>query len=178
MPTYKIHDNGGTPFTVAVDKTAKTAVVTSWGYDFDTEKRIKGPVVLTTGYEEIWIGRHSRRYEPEDYYEREPGQLGNTILLRVKGNTYIWIGWKILQFTLPANEIVVAYDSPIGNNDVPYPAVFTNRRVLLMIEEVSVPNDALNLKGDPYAQYYGHGSPSLKKRAARLRAKVLVPRQI
>ena len=176
MPTYKIHDNGGTPFTVAVNKEDKTVVVTRWTYDIDTDKPVKGPVVLTTGYEEIWLGRHTLRYDPDHYYHG-PGQLGNSILLRMKANTYIWIGWKILQFTLPSNETVVHFDSPIGNNDVPYPTLFTDRRALLMIEGISLPIDVLNPKQDPYAQYYGHIGPSLKKHATRFRAKVLVPRQ-
>lgn len=173
MPTYKIHDNGGVPFTVAIKDGA--AVVTKWDYEYDTGKPIKGPVVFETKYRKAWIGKHTRRYEP-DYYDMEPGQLGNSILLQEGDKTYVWVGWEILRFDLGRDEEVVEFDSPVGNNDVPYPALFTNKRVLLMIEGVALPIDEVDPKQDPYAQYYGHVVPNLEKVGKTFRTKVLVKR--
>jgi hypothetical protein len=85
---------------------------------------------------------------------------------------------KILQFELGAGEEVTDFDSPIGNNDVPYPTVYTNKRVLLMIEEKALPLKAVDPKLDPYDQYYGHiGAGGLKNLAKKFRMKVLVKRQ-
>jgi hypothetical protein len=173
MPTYRIHDNGGTPFTVSLNGSKVT--VTSWSYDWDADKPVKGPVVLETEYQHAWIGKNKRKYE--GYYE-ESGQLGNSILLAVGPRKFIWIGLMILQFELGAGEEVKDFDSPIGNNDVPYPAVYTNKRVLLMIEGVALPIEAVDSKLDPYAQYYGHiGVGGFKKIAKKFKSKTLVKRQ-
>lgn len=174
MPTYKIHDNGGTPFTVSLN--GSKATVTSWGYDWDAEKSVKGLVVLETEYHHAWIGKNKRKYD--GYDGPTSGQLGNSILLAVGSSKFIWIGLKILQFELGAGEEVTDFDSPIGNNDVPYPTVYTNKRVLLMIEEKALPLKAVDPKLDPYDQYYGHiGAGGLKNLAKKFRMKVLVKRQ-
>jgi len=70
MPTYKIHDNGGTPFTVSLN--GSKATVTRWNYDWNADKPIKGPVVLDTEYMKAWIGRNKRKYD--GYYD-ENGQV-------------------------------------------------------------------------------------------------------
>lgn len=173
MPTYKIHDNGGTPFTVSLN--GSNAVVTRWNYDWNADKPVKGPVVLETEYMKAWVGRNKRKY---DGYLDESGQLGNSILLATGPRRFIWIGWKILQFELGAGEEITDFDSPVGNNDVPYPAVYTNKRVLLMIEEKALPIEAVDPKLDPYGQLYGFiGAGGLKNLAKKLRVKTLVKRQ-
>lgn len=172
MPTYKIHDNGGTPFTVSLN--GSKATVTRWDFDWNADKSVRGPVVLETEYHHAWIGKNKRKY---DGYWDESGQLGNSILLAVGSHKFVWIGWKILQFELGAGEEVTDFDSPIGNNDVPYPVVYTNKRVLLMIEEKALPIEAVDPKLDPYGQFYGFiGTGGLKKLAKKFRAKVLVKR--
>lgn len=166
MPTYKIHDNGGTPFIVTVAGKHATVKATE-----------TGKVVYESDFEKAWIGKHTRKYVSDSYYTG-PGQLGNSILLQIDELTHIWIGWKILQFKLNKGEEVTAFDSPIGNNDVPYPVVFTNQRVLFMVEEKSLPLELLDPKQDQYAQLYGFVGPAgLKKEAKKFRVKVLVKRQ-
>ena len=167
MPTYKIHDNGGTPFIVTVS--GKHATVTA------TEN---GNEVYKTAFVRSWIGKHTRKYVEDSYYTG-PGQLGNSILLQIDESTHVWIGWKILEFKLNKGEEVTGFDSPIGNNDVPYPAVFTNQRVLFMLDEKALPLELLDPKQDQYAQLYGFIGPAgLKKVAKKFRTKLLVKRQV
>lgn len=107
-------------------------------------------------------------------------RFGNSILLATRPRKFIWIGWKVLQFELAAGEEITDFDSPIGNNDdVPYPAVYTNKRVLLMIEEKALPLEVVDPKLDPYAQLYGFvGEGGLKKLAKKFKFKTLVKRNI
>lgn len=44
---------------------------------------------------------------------------GNSILAKLKGNKYVFIGGVVFSFE-PLHTIV-SFNSPIGNNDVPYP---------------------------------------------------------
>jgi hypothetical protein len=58
---------------------------------------------------------------------------GNTILVKpTSENEYIYIGDGIKEFK--TNEPVVHYQSPIGNNDVPYPFAITESYIYLMLE--------------------------------------------
>lgn len=90
----------------------------------------------------IWIGE-----DPAKKYNK-----GNSLLLQIKQNEYIWIGWKIVKFKLNQNEKIEDYVSPIGNSDVPYPYIVTNKNVYLMLEDVYV--DKKLLGTDYYSSYY------------------------
>ena len=45
---------------------------------------------------------------------------GNSILLSLGKNKYVFIGQKIIEFTTKKDKII-DFVSPVGNNDVPYP---------------------------------------------------------
>ena len=80
---------------------------------------------------------------------------GNSILLQITKNKYVFIGDKIFSFT--SKSEIKKFISPVGNNDVPYPyAVDVDDRYYLMIEDVII-NKITNIKkydNDPYDFYY------------------------
>lgn len=143
MPSYYIHDNGGRPFKVTID--GIRAIVRSTRTDI---------IVLETEYTQIWIGHNNHKHTYHNMYYEYPKQRGNSILLRAPSGTYFWIGWKILRLELNQHERVIEFDSPVGNNDVPYPVIFTNQRVILLIEEITLPINDMDPREDPYVQFY------------------------
>ena len=57
---------------------------------------------------------------------------------------------KITSFTLISNEKINKYICVLGNNDVPYPYVITNKNVYFILEDSVVPLHALNLNSQNY----------------------------
>lgn len=108
---YEVHDNGGRPFTVILSENA-----------FDVQKQSDGTSVASGAYEHAHIG----------------GLDGNSVLLHLEDNMYLWIGWKVIQFQLHENSGgVLRYESPIGNNDVPYPyAITADGATYLFLEQI------------------------------------------
>lgn len=171
---YQIHDNYDTPFevnvrgkTVEVCKGAKNA---DGGYDNYDEQVMKLPVKavypgtnLQTPAEMRWYG--------------EDAAVGNTVLLHVTDDTYIYIGGEIYQFRLSKGETLQAYYSKIGPNDVPYPVLVTSHCVYFLIEHVSVPRalfegyDMNEMEwADAYQYYYGYkGKRGMKKAAIKVK---------
>lgn len=123
MKTYYTHDNGGRPFKVVVNSSEKKVNIykrTKDDYDVIFEKDI----LMSFKYKQIFIGKSSNHTKEFD---------GNSILLYLGKDTYIFIGERILQFTY--NIPIKSYASDVGNSDVPYPyAVDENGDVLFMLE--------------------------------------------
>ena len=169
---YQIHDNYDTPYevnvrgkTVEVCKGAKNA---DGGYDNYNEQVMKIPVKA------VYPGTNLQTPAEMRWYGKDAA-VGNTVLLHVTGDTYIFIGGEIYQFK---GEPVQAYYSKIGPNDVPYPVLVTSQNVYFLIEHVSVPRDLFDGYdmnemewADAYQYYYGYkGKRGMKKAATKLRA--------
>lgn len=81
---------------------------------------------------------------------------GNSILIKLNDNKYIYIGDNIFEFT-PLSPIK-KYISHVGNNCVPYPyAVDENDNYYLMLENVIVSNIPIKNIDNPYKYYYNKG---------------------
>jgi len=60
---------------------------------------------------------------------------GNTILLHIGELNYIWVGERISKFKARAE--IVEFESPVGNNDVPYPwAKDTNENIYIILDDM------------------------------------------
>ena len=68
--------------------------------------------------------------------------LGNTILLKITKNKYVFIGSTIYEFE-PEDEIKEYY-SMIGNSDVPYPVGIGEKNVYFFIENCCLSKDYFN----------------------------------
>jgi hypothetical protein len=94
----------------------------------------------------------------------------------------MYIGDAVKTFEPIKDDLILDYQSPIGNSDVPYPYAVGEKYTYLMIENVYIDNAALNKKEDPYKQYYGFGDEAKKKEiqkaTKKLPMKVLAKRAI
>ena len=79
---------------------------------------------------------------------------GNSILLHLENNKYIFIGDRFISFQ--SLSPIVDFKSPVGNNDVPYPyAIDQENNYYLLIEDVIILfNDNIINYEDPYSYYY------------------------
>jgi hypothetical protein len=145
---YYIHDNGGRPFEVTIyDNTNKVNIA---------KKKDDIYINFLTYYpKKIFIGKSPSIAMTQFSGGDGPRFDGNSILLHIKNNEYIWIGSEIYSFT-SLNKII-KYVSPVGNSDVPYPyAVDKDNNYYLMIENVIIINSIseINHYEEPYEYYY------------------------
>lgn len=146
--TFLIHDNGGRPFRVVINDNSvmiynnykKTYLMT-----FDVEFVFVGKSPLNEMTK--FSGGHGERFD------------GNSILLHITGNEYIFIGWVGI-FKFQSLSKIIEFTSPVGNNDVPYPyATDVDNNIYLLTDYVILKyNDVKSQKmleyGDPYDYYY------------------------
>ena len=151
---YETHNNGGRPFMVFVDQNKVYLYRDMW----DPKNYSRGSIgYLPLGLfeaETVFIGESPRNEMTEFSGGYGPEFSGNSILLHLKDNNYLYIGGE-KPFYFNSINTITEYVSPVGNNDVPYPyAIDKDGRYYLMIENVileSVPDE----KGDdPYRYYY------------------------
>lgn len=156
---YYIHHNYSRPFAVDIEgDTVHVFKLFENGRNNNSIYTDK-PILSSYNPERIFIGR-----SPETRATRFSGGYGerfdgNSILLHIRDNEYIFIGAKIFKFQSNDNDVIVEFISPVGNNDVPYPyAITENGKVYLLIENVVLQNFVITEDyDDPYDYYYDHG---------------------
>ena len=162
LKTYYTHNNGGRPFKVVVDN-KKIYVYKYKKYDEDTdttlyyEKSIKYEKKNFFKCKNIFIGKSLKNKTTISSGGYGAKFTGNSILLQITKNKYVFIGHKIFSFT--SQSEIKKFVSPVGNSDVPYPfAIDVDGRYYLMIENVII-DKITNIKkydNDPYEFYYNN----------------------
>lgn len=161
---YKIHDNGNTPFTVYDDSKKKKVTVYRMDFNEESNKYIPGKKVLETSYKEIYVGKDPLKLTDGWH----PSFVGNTILLRITKEKFIYIGDYIYSFELEKGDEAVLYNSTMGNSDVPYPFLVGKNNTYLLLTVNSkkgkelpgfISNEGLDLKKDPYVSLWFQEDP-------------------
>jgi hypothetical protein len=157
---YLTHDNGGRPFFVGVlnndvsiykinekylikDNMIKNDMRDVWLYTVLVKKY--------TNCEEIFVGKNLNISCFKNIYD-----YGNSVLLHISENKYIFIGTVIYQFDMEKNDCVINYFSKIGNNDVPYPIIEGKENVYFMLDLAYVKKKYTSNKTfeNMYTEYY------------------------
>lgn len=148
---YYIHDNGGKPFTVeAVKKEINIYTYINDEHDENDTYIYNHLVKKITKFIGYWSGYDSSVH----------GVHGNSILIQISKNSYIFVGSTIYSFK--TNDLIENYISYVGNNDVPYPVAYGEKYVYFMVESKYVSNDRLITPINPsnadniYSEFYGH----------------------
>ena len=113
MKEYFIHDNGGRPFKVHINKN-----INVYKY-LDMDDYSKKPVLFIKDFINFFIGKSPLNSITEFSGGFGKDFDGNTILVHTKEDEYIYIGESIFKFY--SFSPIIDYVSPVGNNDVPYP---------------------------------------------------------
>ena len=155
---YFIHDNYSRPFLIyllphkiGVYRIPPSHYIREKDYHRKTEKNrwmYIDPILQIDKPLKVWIGKSTNT---SGAYDTGKQFDGNNILIEIKKGHYIHIGPFISTFT--SQSPIVAFESNIGNNDVPYPfAVDQDGYVYILLEgkKLKIPEDVK----DPYEYYY------------------------
>lgn len=151
MTIYYTHDNGGRPFKVNIQK--RKNIVTVYQYNQQIYKY--NPLKIFIGKSELdemteYSGGYGPRFD------------GNSILLQIGEDYYIYIGESIKSFITISP--IIEYKSPVGNNDVPYPyAVDKIGQVYLITENVILKNNPIIQNPYLYYNEHYHITPNLSR---------------
>ena len=158
---YFTHDNGGRPFYVKI-RNGKLCV---YKVRYEDDHSIYDNCVYNiSSYEKVWIGENSGKYANKF----EGAEKGNSLLVRIHGNKYVYIGDHIFEFTAP--EPLHMFHGIIGNSDVVYAFAVSKKNYYLFAEHKILPISIVGNK-DPYEFYYNNPSG-----ATPLKGSVIVKR--
>ena len=152
MKTYYVLDNGGRPFKVDIeDNNVKIYKFVKRVSNSNDIVYSKSPTLIFNNINNIFIGKSPKNAMTTHSGGHGKKFDGNTILLNIKDNKYVFIGLNI--FSFQSEFEIIKYVSPVGNSGVPYPyAVDNNNNFYLMIEDVMIKNIPKN--NNPYNYYY------------------------
>ena len=127
---YFTHDNGGVPFQVIIDKN-NVSVYTLDHEEIEEDcdemnKLSYKKLVKNFTVEKVYIGKDSVNPNGND---------GNSILLALPDNKFIFIGTCIYEFELAPGDTIQKYFSQVGNSDVTYPVLLGKNNFYSMIEK-------------------------------------------
>jgi hypothetical protein len=139
--TYYTHHNGSRPYLVQVQGTNVSISTYPKDLPFDTDiKKVHYtvPVKKYKGVQNVFIGKSIPGDDMYASYPKNPKKAekegrGNSILLHLGKTTYVFIGHKVIEFT--TKEPIKKYYSMIGNNDVPYPVVLSDKNVYFVVSK-------------------------------------------
>ena len=150
---YAIHDNGGRPFIVYVSKTL-VSVYRIPENEFLWPEEEELPFEATLGF------YHEPVYQvenPKDIFigqdSTDPRFNGNSILVHIKDNKYLFIGQEVYTFSCP--ELITEFYSRVGNSDTPYPVWYTANMAYYALDKVGVPLSALAATKNNNSGKYG-----------------------
>ncbi len=129
---YYIHDNGGRPFEVIVNKNIvsiyKRVKYNSRKHgDWKNYDKLPYDLFITKlKAKKVIIGKDKKLGSFGD---------GNSILLEMGKNKYVCITDNIFEFSLEDDDGFVKYFSEIGNSDVPYPVLLGKNYFYSMIDK-------------------------------------------
>lgn len=154
MATYQIHNNGSIPYIVEVSPTKVIIKKRNPNFNVLPDQMVYVNFREYNNYRKILIGKDFRladfiQNEQLDYERQD----GNSILINHHGKKYTHIGSEIYDFD--AQDDIVDYFSPVGNNDVPYPYAIGEKYIYLMLEKKYILKELINITSkSPYATYY------------------------
>jgi hypothetical protein len=161
---YFTHDNGSRPFYV---KIRDGKIIVLEGYcDDKCLNDIRGKtyggiynkhVVTIPSYQKVYIGENSGKYA-----NKYSGKgKGNSILVHINGDKYIYIGDHVLEFR--ASDKIKEFHGIIGNNDVVYAFAIGEENTYLFADgDDYMSNKDLPKDEDPYITYFENKSLSKK----------------
>jgi hypothetical protein len=150
---YYVHDNGGRPFEVVVNKNDVSIYKRDENDDNENYEKIPFSILIKKiKAKKVIIGT-----------DKSMGKsgIGNSILLEMGKNKYICITDNIFEFELENGDEFVKYFSHVGNSDVPYPVLLGKNYFYSMVDKTrgSLKYFPENYKIDDYELghdfYYG-----------------------
>lgn len=159
-----IVDNGGSPFRVRLSSVNRKGRADVYVVNMlDEENDISEYIMWKSfHYHQAFIGFDPSELNPSHGWFGPTEHWwhgGNSVLLQLTGNTYMFIGNEIYSFV--SFDEITGYMSPMGNSAVPYPYAIGKTNTYLLVENTWIPNNLLAARdvsraadADPYDIYY------------------------
>jgi len=154
MKTYYTHNNGGRPFKVEVHTQPQHISVYKERPTYASEEYYSQPQ-YSMDYIRVFIGKSVRNAMTNFSGGFGPHFTGNSILIQPTDDrlSYVHVGCSLFSFRTLSP--IVKYESPVGNNDVPYPyAIDEEDNYYLLIEGVILLSPMKPQNVDIYTYYY------------------------
>lgn len=146
---YHTHNNGFISFQVSINLDG----IFIYLYDEESESEsdisyYSNPLIKITDFMGYWYGFDTSGY---NYH-------GNSILVKIKDNDYIFIGHYMYEFS--TDEEIIDYISPVGHSDVPYPIAYSHDNIYFMCDHKYINKTHFKIDIDVdnaemiYAEYY------------------------
>jgi hypothetical protein len=120
----------------------------------------------------VFIGKNSTKTSGSKFN-------GNSILVKIEKDTYVFIGHEIYTFSLRCGDHIVNYYSPVRNNKVPYPVAVGKKCLYFMLDKTYISISSINNfnsiqdKENLYSYYYGrHNNEPWEKKAKKFKVKI------
>lgn len=137
--SYLIHNNYGRPFRVVVDG-KHVEIFKKDKKDDEDDENAYSKRIAAYDVEDIHIGKSSGTSKSSDHTKANAKLFdGNSILLHVKGDSWVYIGSQIYSFEM--KDKFEKYYSPVGPNDYPYPHVLGKEFIYFMLDKKYVSRD-------------------------------------
>jgi hypothetical protein len=170
MPTYQTHDQDSRKFIVDIQSQNKKIDI--YQAEYWVKDPFKGPFGFKKGelieslknYTKVWVGdnvspsiKQSDRLPIGAHYVPKGKFKGNTILVQMSENDYIFIGDKILTFRL-GDDTIIKYVSPVSENEYSMPYAVGKNNVYFFDKSTIeyLPKELFDLKLDAYFQRAQH----------------------
>jgi hypothetical protein len=143
---YLIHDNGARTLFVHIkdNNTVSIRKLNIDGSKYDS-------IVKSYTVKKIIVGKST--YDPSKKKQTILKYLdGNSILLQLINNKYVFIGNCIYEFTMP--DDYKKYYSLVGNSDVPYPVLVGSEYIYFMLDGVYIPKEMVIVSNNNYEDSY------------------------
>jgi hypothetical protein len=167
---YKVHWNGERPYMVII---AKNTIIILKSHIDDNGKTFFNELILKLDkYKSVFVGSNTPKFG-SNYSEKF---TGNSILIEIKPNEYIFVGENVYKFT--TTTPITKYYSIMGNSDIPYPFAISNSKIYLMIVNETINYiDWYDKKTDPYNIYYNFEKKYSKIKSAKYSVKYIDKRK-
>jgi len=153
LPVYETFYDGITPYKVYINDDKGYISIygvtkkISW-VDSDGEETDKSDSLSTTHLEHssLYLDKESRKYHNKLVLKCYFTELfegkdivtqcdGNSILIKTMNNSYYYIGDRIYNFTIPNDDVILEFHSPINENNS-YPVAIGKKNIYLMLHGV------------------------------------------
>lgn len=130
-----------------------------WSKKDNENKWMYIELVKNYKYKKLYIGKSKKNMMTEDGKGYGKSFDGNSLLVNINKNNYVFIGMEIYEFR--SDEIIKSYYSPVGNNDFPYPVAFSDNKTYFMLDKEYIENSKYPIKLNnkikeiAYLYYYG-----------------------
>lgn len=169
MPIYQTHDQDSRKFFVNVRPALKqvdiySAEPTQTNPFIEPMKYQMGNLIHSLkNYKKIWVGdnlspavKQPERMAIGAHYQPKGKFPGNTVLVQMTNDSYVFIGERIQKFKLP--ESVIKYVSPVSDKEYSMPFIIGKYHIYFLDSESIpyLPKELFDLKWDAYIQRWEH----------------------